>query len=639
MTTKGNTIKHFLKAILFIVCIGFVFSTKLTCEAGTTAAKEAFKAELRQMIFDVDISNHDISKYNLTITEFQEVYRSLKQDPETKWMIASYYSNFGVGYTYSGKVVRKVYLMNVDSDVMKRYKVLLSNVSRLKAGIEPTMTDIDKIIYLHDCLTELASYSFLGYQSYGACGILGEGLGVCAGYTKAMNLLLEDQGIQSIYISSPEMDHGWNGVALDGRWYHVDVTWDDPTSAKPGETRHTFLLMSDDAISTGARPHSGWEVSNADSNAKYDSTKYDNWYVHDIIGKMSFENGKWYYVDYATNCILENTVAGGSARVILNAKGETKLEMVDATAFGITYKQGGVVKQTGYEGVSGELSDVPVNVTLAEFYIMPEGSASYISVGNGYIENAKKSSDAEYVKKSIVTIPDVSECLDTNQEVVWNKITTSSSGKFFVKGYVQTVEPKEDDEPEADDEPEEIDEPEVVEETVSQLGLEAVFYLMLPNSDSYVSVGNGTVKEAKNSSNVEFVTNNIFSTPDLSKYVKTNQAVEWVKISISGSGKISVKGTVKTVEPETVDESEDLSGIEAVFSLMLPDSDSYISVGTGTVKEAKNSSNVDFVTSNIITIPDLSKYVKNNQVVNWTKISISGSGKISVKGNVQTVMP
>lgn len=619
MEKKSNRVIWSCRVLALFICIGLMFVPKLKCEAATSASKEAFKTELRQMIFQVDTTTHDVSKYDLTIDEMKEVFNNLKKEHDSRWMIAAYYSNFDVAYTFLGNKVKKVYLKNVDDEVMKRYPVLLDNVNKILSGIEPTMTDVDKVIYLHDCLTEIANYKYLGYQSYGAGGILGEGYGVCAGYTKTMCLLLEELGFKSRYISSTVMDHGWNGVLLNGNWYHVDVTWDDPTGAKPGETKHTFLLMSDKAISSGSKPHSGWEYSIVDPNEKYNSEKYDNWYVHDIIGKMCFENGKWYYVDVQTNCIMENTVEGGKARVVLNARGQTKLEMVDATSSGITYKQNGVVKKVGYSGDPSGAADVPSNVTVAEFYLMLYGSDSYVMVGTGYIDNAKKSSDVDFVKKSLVTVPDVSDYLGTDQAVVWNKITVSGSGKYFVKGYVCDVEPE-------------------MSSGIEEEGTEATFYLMLAGSENYTSVGTGVIREAQKSTDAEFVQNNVISTPDISDYLKAGQEVEWNIITKSGAGKFFVKGTVKTTASETPEVSDNPtkpSGTKATFFLNKEGYNGLISLGSGLISGEGSTSNDSSISSRIVEMPDASEYVGSDEYIVWVKLTYNIEKASTVRGEVR----
>ena len=43
--------------------------------------------------------------------------------------------------------------------------------------------------------------------------------------------------------------HMWNKVQLDGEWYNVDCTWDDPMGVEPGSVRYDYFLVSDKDIS------------------------------------------------------------------------------------------------------------------------------------------------------------------------------------------------------------------------------------------------------------------------------------------------------------------------------------------------------------------------------------------------------
>ena len=64
-------------------------------------------------------------------------------------------------------------------------------------------------------------------------GFLVDGVGICLGYTTTFQLFMDLLGIECITAEgaaySGTSDHAWNQVRLDGEWYSVDVTWDDPT--------------------------------------------------------------------------------------------------------------------------------------------------------------------------------------------------------------------------------------------------------------------------------------------------------------------------------------------------------------------------------------------------------------------------
>lgn len=84
---------------------------------------------------------------------------------------------------------------------------------------------------------------------------------VCAGYSLALKAALLRCGIPCCLVTSRDMNHMWNMVMVDGAWYHVDVTFDDPVSPYGHmHIRQTImrdnLLLSDETVRrTG---HSGW---------------------------------------------------------------------------------------------------------------------------------------------------------------------------------------------------------------------------------------------------------------------------------------------------------------------------------------------------------------------------------------------
>ena len=45
------------------------------------------------------------------------------------------------------------------------------------------------------------------------------------------------------------MNHGWNIVNIDGEYYHLDATWDDPILNKDNITKYEYLAISDEEMS------------------------------------------------------------------------------------------------------------------------------------------------------------------------------------------------------------------------------------------------------------------------------------------------------------------------------------------------------------------------------------------------------
>ena len=104
--------------------------------------------------------------------------------------------------------------------------------------INDNMSNRDKIKAVHDYIINNTVYDeekaleiekgiVNNYNlSNNAYGPLITGKAICSGYTDAMAIFLDKMGITNYKISSER--HTWNLVKLDDKWYHLDLTWDDP---------------------------------------------------------------------------------------------------------------------------------------------------------------------------------------------------------------------------------------------------------------------------------------------------------------------------------------------------------------------------------------------------------------------------
>ena len=74
-------------------------------------------------------------------------------------------------------------------------------------------------------------------------GVFVYGQAVCQGYALAFKLCMDILGIESRVIlgRTPEGKHAWNAVQLDGEWYYVDVTWDDPVPDEEGRVIYNYF--------------------------------------------------------------------------------------------------------------------------------------------------------------------------------------------------------------------------------------------------------------------------------------------------------------------------------------------------------------------------------------------------------------
>ncbi|MBO5375816.1 MAG: hypothetical protein J6A52_03090 [Bacilli bacterium] len=112
--------------------------------------------------------------------------------------------------------------------------------------------EIIKII--HDYIINSTKYdkdrtdhNIITYASNTAYGVLFEGYGICSGYADAMALFLNYYNIPNYKVASE--NHVWNAVYLDGKWYHLDLTWDDPILSSGEEVLDdTYFLITTEKL-------------------------------------------------------------------------------------------------------------------------------------------------------------------------------------------------------------------------------------------------------------------------------------------------------------------------------------------------------------------------------------------------------
>ena len=89
-------------------------------------------------------------------------------------------------------------------------------------------------------------------------GVFVDKKAICGGYSKAFSYLCDKVGIETITVTGDADGeaHMWNMVKLDGEWYNVDCTWDDPIIKRndPDFVRHDYLLVKDSEIEQGLVP-------------------------------------------------------------------------------------------------------------------------------------------------------------------------------------------------------------------------------------------------------------------------------------------------------------------------------------------------------------------------------------------------
>ncbi len=184
------------------------------------------KTDLNDLIINKKLT--DINNYVHPYNSYRQIYFSINSFDKIE------------------AVVQKSYTDDNINDINKKIDKIMTEI------ITKNMTDREKIIAFHDYIIETTVYDSeyidlelkdINNPSHRAIGPLFLGKALCGGYTDAMSIFLNKLDIPNYRISNKE--HVWNYVYLDNKWYHLDVTWDDPITDNGSNVKlDTFLLIT-----------------------------------------------------------------------------------------------------------------------------------------------------------------------------------------------------------------------------------------------------------------------------------------------------------------------------------------------------------------------------------------------------------
>lgn len=203
---------------------------------------------------------------DVTNEEFKNAYYAVLYDhPEYFWA--------GRNYSYTVRTLGDQTKLSVEpsmlsedtEQIIQLRNELESAAELIAAGARQQENLYEKVRYVHDYIIDHTEYDSeaLVQITMGtddglltastAYGCLVEHKAVCSGYAAAFQLILQKLGIECGRVNglrnSESGAHQWNYAALDGEYYYVDVTWDDPIKPDGTQTRtYEYFLISEEDL-------------------------------------------------------------------------------------------------------------------------------------------------------------------------------------------------------------------------------------------------------------------------------------------------------------------------------------------------------------------------------------------------------
>ena len=216
----------------------------------------------------------------------------LTHDELNKMYAALLYDNPELFFLSSETIMRtlnnRAYLYPDYRMDISDYNAMYSKCSEIAAQIADAAragkTAFDRERAVHDRLIASCAYTDDEANIYKGTiyGALCGGEAACEGYAKTAKLLLDLLDIPCFVVhgnstppGSRTQSHMWNAVQLDGEWYYLDLTWDDPVLEKGGEIiSYSYFNVTEEAL---RRTHKDF-----DSDVECTATK-NNFFVHENL--------------------------------------------------------------------------------------------------------------------------------------------------------------------------------------------------------------------------------------------------------------------------------------------------------------------------------------------------------------------
>lgn len=257
----------------------------------------------------------DLSEYNILEEDINSLVIGVVNDHPDLYFARTAYSYWPDGNGNVAKIAPK-YITDTPLDDGEFKK----GVQSALASVETGMTELEKAVALHDYIVLNCEYDLerlnnntIPQVSYSAYGVLADRIAVCQGYALAYKYLLNQVGIECFMVTSDAMNHAWNLIKLDGEYYQVDITWDDPVADRFGLAGHNYMFVSDTAFQTESSvrdSHHDWVITTGSSqtNLTATNTQYDDAFWTKVTSPIVFDGQKCFYIDNTFGIVKRDTL-------------------------------------------------------------------------------------------------------------------------------------------------------------------------------------------------------------------------------------------------------------------------------------------------------------------------------------------
>ena len=294
---KNGIIKN---ATALILTVAFLFRALPVLATDTPDPATALVEGLTDCLTSIDLRGA-----SLPVSELGRLYQNVLLSTPELFHVAPRLS-YGYAETLVGgiptRIVTRVYpVYTMTGEELTAARSLYRNtVTDILTGMEAAFgglphTEADTVLYLHDILAESYAYDTRpeAEANADAYTFFRDGVGICQAYALAFLALCRGAGLEAHTVASGAMDHAWSHVRVEGEWYHVDVTRDDPIPAPGGApaVTHTRLLRSDSGMAALGYSAYSCPVDHTCTDTRFEAEPGGA--AMEVSQAMVFRGGRW----------------------------------------------------------------------------------------------------------------------------------------------------------------------------------------------------------------------------------------------------------------------------------------------------------------------------------------------------------
>ncbi len=185
------------------------------------------------------IEKHQSSLQSVSVDSVEQLERAMDyvylDHPEYFW----YRRNYSYHYTAQDKGLLADVDLNFTMDKSSADKAR-SKIEKIVRRLQNDLSskgEYEKVKGVYEYLINNTIYD-KSYGDQSICQVLLDGRGVCSGYARSTQYLLNQLGIQAVFVEgyADGESHGWNIVRIEGDYYQLDTTWGDPVMENGTQT-------------------------------------------------------------------------------------------------------------------------------------------------------------------------------------------------------------------------------------------------------------------------------------------------------------------------------------------------------------------------------------------------------------------